>query len=214
MGRLPEPEERIWQLFEPCLDDPAVEARIAELVAAGLNNDQVYANIAAPYRRQAWVDTYGQWPDRTHEDHVAFRAELHGIVAANKPMGIRQVFYQCEVRHMVTKTDTPGCDRVARHLTVLRKTGQLPYEWIHDLNRWTLKTQTFLNVEHALRHALNNYFKSLWTNEACLVRVFLEKDGLSDIVLEVTDEFDVPLLCCPRFQQPQFHSRYRDVDPQ
>jgi hypothetical protein len=83
---------------------------------------------------------------------------------------------------------------VQTDLTVMRRTGELPYEWLADNTRWQRKPRTFDSVEQALRDTAAFYRKSLWTDADAYVEVWLEKDALSGVIYPVTSMYDVPLM--------------------
>ena len=74
---------------------------------------------------------------RSTRAEVAGRREaLIEIVAAGRPMTVRQVFYQATVRGLVEKTES-AYDRICRDLAGMRRAGELPYEWLTDATRRT-----------------------------------------------------------------------------
>jgi hypothetical protein len=121
------------------------------------------------------------------------RGRLYEIVAAMRPMTVRQVFYQATVRGLVEKTDA-GYDKVQTDLVLMRKAGVLPYGWIADNTRWQRKPETFSSVEQALQDTARFYRKALWAEVAAYVEVWLEKDALSGVVYPITALYDVPLM--------------------
>jgi hypothetical protein len=123
----------------------------------------------------------------------ARREALLEIIEAGQPMTVRQVFYQATVRGLVEKAET-GYSKVQTDLTVMRRSGDLPYFYLADNTRWQRKPRTFDGVAEALEHTARFYRKSLWTNADCYVEIWLEKDALAGVVLPVTSMFDVPLM--------------------
>jgi hypothetical protein len=123
----------------------------------------------------------------------ARREVLLDIIEAGRPMTVRQVFYQATVRGLVEKAES-GYSKVQTDLTVMRRTGELPYDWLADNTRWQRKPRTFDSIEQALRDTAQFYRKSLWTDVDCYVEIWLEKDALAGVVLPVTSQFDVPLM--------------------
>jgi hypothetical protein len=121
------------------------------------------------------------------------REALFDIVFAGKPMTVRQTFYQGTVRYIVEKAET-GYDKVQRDLTIMRRTGEVPYGWLADNTRWQRKPRTFDSVEQALRETAQFYRKSLWTDADSYVEVWLEKDALAGVIYPVTSIYDVPLM--------------------
>jgi len=129
----------------------------------------------------------------TAAEMAARRAALLEIVASAPPITVRQVFYHATVRGVVDKTEN-GYDKAQRVLVELRRIGKLPYDWIADLTRWQRRPRTFSSPHDALRETARLYRKSLWSNSEALVEIWLEKDALAGVIVEVTYECDVPLM--------------------
>jgi hypothetical protein len=129
----------------------------------------------------------------TKAEVMGRRAALYNIVWAMKPMTVRQVFYQATVRGLVEKTEA-GYTKVQTDLTVMRKVGDLPYDWLADNTRWQRKPRTFDSVEDALDDTAKLYRKALWADIDAYVEVWLEKDALSGVVYPITSMYDVPLM--------------------
>ena len=121
------------------------------------------------------------------------REALLDIIDDGKPMTVRQVFYQATVRGLVEKAES-GYGKVQNDLTLMRRDGVLPYDWLADNTRWQRKPQTFDSVEQALRETAAFYRKSLWTDADSYVEIWLEKDALSGVILPITSMYDVPLM--------------------
>ena len=86
----------------------------------------------------------------TKAEVEARREALLDIIDDGRPMTVRQVFYQATVRGLVEKTET-GYAKVQTDLTVMRRAGDLPYDWLADNTRWQRKPRTFDSVEDALQ---------------------------------------------------------------
>ena len=121
------------------------------------------------------------------------REALLAIIENGRPMTVRQVFYQATVRGLVEKAES-GYAKVQTDLTVMRRAGELPYDWLADNTRWQRKPRTFNSVEDALNETAKFYRKSLWADADCYVEVWLEKDALSGVIYPVTSMYDVPLM--------------------
>jgi|HubBroStandDraft_4_1064222.scaffolds.fasta_scaffold206138_2 hypothetical protein len=121
------------------------------------------------------------------------RGSLYEIVDAMKPMTVRQVFYQASVRGIVEKSEA-GYTKVQTDLVVMRKSGEMPFDWLADNTRWQRKPRTFDSVEQALQDTAHLYRKALWADADVYCEVWLEKDALAGVVLPVTAQFDVPLM--------------------
>jgi hypothetical protein len=121
------------------------------------------------------------------------RENLLEIVKAMKPMTVRQVFYQATVRGIIEKSEL-GYGKVQTDLTLLRRAGDLPYDWLADNTRWQRKPDTFSSVEHALEETARFYRKALWDEIDAYVEIWLEKDALSGVIYPITSKYDVPLM--------------------
>jgi hypothetical protein len=142
-------------------------------------------------------DAYEASPIKRHratKGEVERRREgLREIVEAMKPMTVRQVFYQASVRGIVEKSEA-GYTKVQTDLVLMRKAGEMPFDWLADNTRWQRKPRTFSSVEQALQDTARLYRKALWTDTDAYVEVWLEKDALSGVVYPVTSLYDVPLM--------------------
>ena len=108
-------------------------------------------------------------------------------------MTVRQVFYQATVRGLVEKEES-GYTKVQTDLTVMRRSGELPYSWLADNTRWQRKPRSFDSVEEALNDTARLYRKNLWADVDTYVEIWLEKDALTGVIYPVTAMFDVPLM--------------------
>jgi hypothetical protein len=129
----------------------------------------------------------------TKAEVEARREAFLEIIDDGRPMTVRQVFYQATVRDLVEKAES-GYAKVQNDLTLLRRAGELPYDWLADNTRWQRKPKTFDSVEDALRETAAFYRKSLWTRADSYVEIWLEKDALAGVIYPVTSMYDVPLM--------------------
>jgi len=65
----------------------------------------------------------------TKAEVEARRAALLDIIEAGRPMTVRQAFYQATVHGLVEKAES-GYAKVQTDLTVMRRAGELPYDWL------------------------------------------------------------------------------------
>jgi hypothetical protein len=129
----------------------------------------------------------------TKAEVEARREALLDIIEAGRPMTVRQAFYQATVRDLVEKAES-GYAKVQTDLTLMRRSGDLPYDWLADNTRWQRKPRTFSSVEEALKETAKFYRKSLWNDAGTYVEIWLEKDALAGVLLPVTAMYDVPLM--------------------
>jgi len=142
-------------------------------------------------------DPYGAHSARPTATQVAARrAALSALVEAQQPMNVRHAFYLATVDGLVKKTDSGtgnGYSRIQWDLTVMRKNGEIPYDYIEDGTRSVVQAKTWPDIATALRVTAEKYRRSLWEDEDCRVQVWCEKDGLTNVLWPVTGERDVTL---------------------
>jgi hypothetical protein len=150
---------------------------------------------------------------RATKAEMAERYEaLFAIVAEQQPMTVRQVFYQATVRGVIEKTEA-GYAKVQSLLADMRRDGDLPYEWLADNTRWMRKPTTFKGPEQALLRTAKFYRKSLWDEADAYVEIWLEKDALAGVVVDVTEEYDVPLMVSRGYASLSFlHSAAENME--
>jgi hypothetical protein len=129
----------------------------------------------------------------TKAEIEARRSALYEIIAEMQPMTVRQVFYQATVRGIVEKAEA-GYNKVQTDLVLMRRSGDLPYEWLADNTRWQRKPKTYSSVAEALEATARLYRKALWADADCYVEAWLEKDALAGVVYPITSVYDVPLM--------------------
>ena len=124
------------------------------------------------------LDSYQASPAkrrRATKAEVADRREqLIEIVEAMKPMTVRQVFYQATVRGIVEKSEA-GYTKVQTDLVLMRRAGDLPYDWLADNTRWQRKPRTYNGVQEALEETARFYRKNSVGGRLCLCRVLAGK---------------------------------------
>lgn len=121
------------------------------------------------------------------------RLWLLSMVERMKPMTVRQVFYQASVNGIVEKTEA-GYGKIATDLTILRRSGRMPYGWLADSTRFYRKPRTYNSIEDALNETARLYRKALWADASDYVEIWLEKEALAGVVLPITSAYDVPLM--------------------
>jgi hypothetical protein len=153
------------------------------------------------------VDVYQASPIKRHRSTKAEverrRARLFEIVAAMKPMTVRQVFYQATVRNIVEKSEA-GYNKVQTDLVLMRRAGEMPYGWLADNTRWQRKPRTFNSVDEALQDTVRLYRKALWADADAYVEVWIEKDALAGVVYPITSMYDVPLMVARGYSSLSF----------
>ena len=110
-----------------------------------------------------------------------------------QPCTVRGVYYNLTTRSLVPKTDA-GYQQVARACKKLRLSGRLPWEWIVDNTRWMRKPRTYSSIESALENTASTYRRDFLSAQELDIEIWLEKDALSGVFLDVTSKWDIPLM--------------------
>jgi hypothetical protein len=139
---------------------------------------------ASPTRRQR----------RTKKAIADLKLAMIDIIWAEKPMTVRQVFYQMVSRGYIDKTESEYDNVVGRLLVKMRRDGDIPFDWLADSTRWMRKPTTFSSAEQALQATARHYRRAIWRDVPEYVEVWLEKEALAGVLVDVTDEYDVPLM--------------------
>jgi hypothetical protein len=148
----------------------------------------------------------------TKAEVEARREALIDIIDGGRPMTVRQVFYQATVHGLVEKAES-GYAKVQTDLTLLRRAGDLPYDWLADNTRWQRKPRTFDSAEDALKATAAFYRKALWTDADSYVELWLEKDALAGVIFPVTSMYDVPLMVARGYASLSFlHSAAEKIN--
>jgi hypothetical protein len=142
------------------------------------------AYVPSPIRRKR----------RTKAEMEAIRSALYEILEEGEPMTVRQVFYAATTRGVVEKTEAEYKGTVCRLLTKMRREGEIPYSWIADNTRWMRKPTTYSSAEQYLKSTAELYRRALWDDSPVCVEIWLEKEALAGVLVDVTDEWDVPLM--------------------
>jgi hypothetical protein len=147
----------------------------------------------------------------TASDMTDRRERLLDIVAAQRPMTVRQVFYQATVEGVVEKTEA-GYSKVQIALAKMRRDGVMPFGWIVDNTRMQRRPRTYGSVAEALENTAQLYRKSLWRDAEDYVEVWLEKDALSGVIYPITQLYDVPLMVARGYSSLSFlHSAAEQI---
>jgi hypothetical protein len=129
----------------------------------------------------------------TAAEMAARKAEILRLAREHQPASVRNIYYRAVVEGIVPKTNA-GYAKVQRALVELRRSGEMPYEWLTDNVRWARRPDTWDGVDQVLRTTAKMYRRSLWTNAPETVEVWAESDSIAGVIWDVTDTWDVALL--------------------
>jgi hypothetical protein len=131
---------------------------------------------------------------RTAAEIAELRRAIYAFLRDMQPATVRAVFYNVETRGLIAKTQNEYKNTIVRLMVKMRREGVLPYGWVSDSTRWQRKPRTYGSMEEALRSTARAYRRALWDNQDVYVEVWCEKDALAGTLVDVTYEFDVPLM--------------------
>jgi hypothetical protein len=152
------------------------------------------------------VQVYSHRFRRKKAEITRIEDALYDIVEAENPMTVRQVFYRAVSAGLVPKTEDAYEKTVQRLLLRMRKREErpLPWRWIVDSTRLMRKPESHCGLEDFQEVAAEVYRKSVWDDQNVYVEVWCEKDALSGVLYEVTEEWDVPLMISRGFSSYTF----------
>ena len=123
----------------------------------------------------------------------AIRDAVGELTGEYQRMTVRQVFYALEVRGVVPKTEA-GYRQVQNQMLVMRREGLLRWDFITDGTRWQRKPASWDDIGDYVESVSRSYRRDLWASEGVRIEVWLEKDALADLVIDVTVRWDVALM--------------------
>jgi hypothetical protein len=175
-------------------------------------------NTPAPGRKSKTRRVSGARPirrRRTAADIQRIERELYEILDADKPQTVRQVYYRAVCLGLIEKTEAAYKSIICRLLTAMRKRGEIPFEWLADNTRWMRKPKTYSSLKSAILSAQQYYRRDLWMDQDAYVEVWLEKEALAGVLVEVTEEWDVPLMVTRGYPSLSFlHSAAEQIEDQ
>ena len=130
---------------------------------------------------------------RTAEQINAIKGAIYAFAEAGRPVTVRQTFYGLEVAGIIEKTEAEY-GTIKRLSSLMRRHGELPYEWFSDATRWMRKPQTWTGMRLMLEETARTYRRALWDDQRSYVEIWCEKEALAGVIDEVTTPWDVPLM--------------------
>jgi hypothetical protein len=141
---------------------------------------------------------------RSAGEIAAIRKGLRRIVAADKPMTVRQVFYRAVVAGLVDKTEADYKGTVARLLVEMRRDGTIPYDWIADGTRWMRQPAVYTGLGDFIERHQNAYRRDIWAELDEYVEIWVEKEALAGVFYAVTSRYGVPLMVIRGFASESY----------
>ena len=134
---------------------------------------------------------------------VIWLAVLRAIDEQQPPMTVRGLFYALEISGLVPKTEA-GYRQVERQVVEMRRLGLLPYDFITDGTRSVRRAPTYTCLRECLDGVAKYYRRAIWEDQPECVEIWLEKDAIAGVLIEVTYKWDVPLCVCRGYPSETF----------
>jgi hypothetical protein len=150
-------------------------------IATGTNEDVAHDNC------QVLCDT------RLKSENLPLAAVAVELLALHEPDTVRGVMYSVVSAGWLPDTAKTSYGRIQRLLNTLRKKGVIPFPWIVDNVRSTIKPSSWSGLADFADTVAEAYRKDFWAQLPDYVEIIVEKDTVAGRVAPVTREFDVPL---------------------
>jgi len=134
----------------------------------------------------------------------AIRDAIFAELEETHPQTVRHVFYRMASLDMVPKQENLGYQTVKIQLLNMRKSGRVPWTWVGDATRWQRKPRSYGSLEEALRHTARTYRRDIWRRAEHYVEVWCESDSIASVIMEATEEYDVPLMTSRGFSSATY----------
>lgn len=153
------------------------------------------------------TSTYKPRPTNSRRSKTDTRKFYDDIVssvdAAGGYLTLRHLFYRLVSAGTIPKTEA-AYNNLLHHTKIMRQKGILPYSVFADNTRLRRKSRTYKSLEDALNFWSNTYRQELWLRQDCYVEIWSEKDAISNIIVDVTDNYHVPLMVARGFSSLTF----------
>jgi hypothetical protein len=126
-------------------------------------------------------------------DNLPLAAIICQLAIDCQPITLRGLFYRVVSTGFLPSTDKEHYNRVGRLVTRLRRSGLLPYRWIVDSLRSTVKPSSWTGLSDFGDTVRDAYRKDFWHHLDDYVHIFVEKDAIAGTIAPVTQEYDVAL---------------------
>jgi hypothetical protein len=165
------------------------------------------ASLCRTLRGDGWEpgEVAGWDPQEVEESYLALiRSGTRGknlplacvsveLLAAHQPDTVRGNMYLVVSHGWLPDTSDRSYDRVQRLLNRLRENGTVPFSWVVDNVRQTIKPSSWSGLGDFADTVRDAYRLDFWSGLPEYVEVIVEKDTIAGKLARVTREYDVPL---------------------
>lgn len=128
---------------------------------------------------------------RSKNLQLAFAASR--FLIDEKPCTLRGLFYRIVSAGFLASTDAVHYKRVGRIMTTLREARIIPFDWLVDNVRTTLKPSSWSGLADFTETVRDAYRLDYWEQLPQYVHIIVEKDAIAGVLQPVTAEYDVSL---------------------
>lgn len=132
---------------------------------------------------------------RTRDQVEQLEHQIRDELQADHPQSVRHVFYRMtdpRLPEPVEKTER-GYAQVQHRMTLMRRSGLLPYGWITDATRRGYFTNTYTSGGDFVRAMAGNYRSTLWEQADHYVEVWCESRSIAGTIEDTCRELAVSL---------------------
>ena len=114
------------------------------------------------------------------------------IALEQQPLTLRGLHYQLVSAGVYANTPE-DYQALSRLMVKLRESGVVPFPWLVDNTRQTIKATSWAGIEDACETFAAAYRRDFWASLPEYVCIIVEKDAMAGTLARVTQEYDVPL---------------------
>jgi predicted acyl esterase len=136
---------------------------------------------------------------RTPEQIAELLDAVNGIVDGEESaITIRHLFYRLVGLGVIEKSER-AYKSLCGHLSRWRKNGEVSWDAFADSTRWHIRPPMFDSIADALKQTRETYRRDLWATQPYYTEVWIEKDAIAGVIVDITRQFGVPLFVCRGF---------------
>ena len=143
---------------------------------------------------------------RTNAQMDQLDAQILAVLREDHPQSVRHVFYRMtdpRLPEPVEKSDR-GYRHVQSRCVALRRSGQLPYDWIADMSRRGYFVRTYAGAGDFVTRMAGAYRADLWRDADCVCEVWAESRSIASVLQPDCNELAVDLYPCGGFSSLSF----------
>jgi hypothetical protein len=194
---------------EPPARDGGVAAFAPSVAGKGgaVNHESRLASLLGALAAKGWEPgSGGEWDAeltarnyrliaaaRMKQDNLPLAAVAVELLSKHEPDTVRGVMYSVVSAGWLPDTSATSYARIQRLLNALRKKGVIPFQWVVDNVRDTIKPSSWSGLGDFADTVTDAYRKDFWAQLPAYVEVIVEKDTVAGRVSPVTGEYDVSL---------------------